>query len=46
MDKIATLMDGLFAEAGEMAQQLRALRALIEEPGLVSSTHVETHNYL
>jgi hypothetical protein len=32
--------------AGEMAQQLRALTALEEEPGSVPSTHVAVLNHL
>ena len=32
------------AEAGEMAQQLRTLAALPENPGLTPSTHMATHN--
>lgn len=31
---------------GEMAQQSGVLTALAENPGLVPSTHTETHNYL
>ena len=30
----------------EMAQQLRALAALVEDPGLIPSTHVVAHNSL
>ena len=32
------------AEAGEMAQQLRTLAVLSENPGLAPSTHMATHN--
>jgi hypothetical protein len=32
--------------AGAMAQQLRALAALVEDPGLVPSTHVMVHKGL
>jgi hypothetical protein len=30
--------------AGEMAQQIRALAALPEDPGLIPNIHVTTHN--
>jgi hypothetical protein len=36
----------LHVEAGEMAQQLRALAALLEDPDLVPSTHMAAHNHL
>ena len=32
--------------AGEMAQQLRALAALLEDPGSVASTRMAAHNCL
>ncbi|KAK7798640.1 hypothetical protein U0070_002731 [Myodes glareolus] len=32
--------------AGEMAQRLRALTALPEDPGLIPSTHMAAHNCL
>jgi hypothetical protein len=33
-----------FWEAGEMAQQLRALAALSDDLGSIPSTHVTAHN--
>ena len=32
--------------AGEMAQWLKALTALPEDPGSILSTHIAAHNYL
>lgn len=32
--------------AGEMVQCLRVLPALVEDPGLVASTHLVAHNNL
>ena len=32
--------------AGEMAQWLRTAGVLVDDPGLVCSTHTVTHNYL
>jgi hypothetical protein len=32
--------------AGEMAEWLRSLAALPEDPGLISSTHMAANNYL
>jgi len=36
----------LYAEAGEMAHQIRALSALSEDLGLVSNTHMVAYNHL
>lgn len=35
-----------FLEAGEVVQRLRALAALVQDPGLASSTYTEAHNPL
>jgi hypothetical protein len=34
------------SRAGETAQRLKALSALAEGPGSISSTHIAAHNYL
>ena len=34
------------SEVGEMAQQLRALTILPEDPGSIPSTHMAAYNYL
>jgi hypothetical protein len=39
-----TLKDKEFGGAGEMAQQLRTLNSLPEDPGSSPSTPIATHN--
>jgi hypothetical protein len=40
------LLKGYMAGSGEMAQQSRALAALLEDRGLISNTHMGSYNYL
>ena len=43
---LALLKFGLGDGTGEMAQWLRALTALSEDPGSIPSTHMAAHNCL
>jgi hypothetical protein len=40
------IFKNIYSEAREMAQQLRALTAFPEGPGLISSTHIVAHDHL
>jgi hypothetical protein len=45
-EKKIVLKNKIKIGAGDMAQQLRALPALPENPGSIPSTHMAAHNHL